>query len=68
MDYITCQARLSVEFSRQEYWSGLPVLSPGVHPDSGIKHRSPDLQADSLPPEPPQKPPKWDAYDKFLIL
>ena len=65
---ITPQAPLSVAFSKQEYWSGLPVLSPGVQSDSGIKHRSPDLQADSLPSELPGKPPKWDAYDRFLIL
>ena len=36
---------LSMEFSRQEYWSGLPFLSPGDLPDSGIEPRSPTLQA-----------------------
>ena len=46
------QAPLSIGFSRQEYWSGLPFLSPGDRPDSGIKPRSPALQADSLPSEP----------------
>ena len=35
-------------FFRQEYWSGLPFPSPGDLPDSGIKPRSPALQADSL--------------------
>ena len=45
-----------MEFSRQEYWSGLPIPSPGDLPDSGIKPRSPALQADSLPSEPPRKP------------
>ena len=45
-----------VEFSRQEYWSGLPFPSPGDLPDPGIKPRFPVLQADSLPSEPPQKP------------
>ena len=50
------QAPLSMEFSRQEYWSGLPCPSPGDLPDPGIKPRSPVLQADSLPPEPPGKP------------
>ena len=39
---------LSVEFSRQEYWSGLPFPSPGDRPDSGIEPKSPALQADSL--------------------
>ena len=38
------------EFSKQEYWSGLPFLSPGDLPDPGIKPESPALQADSLPP------------------
>ena len=49
------QAALSTEFSRQEYWNGLPFPSPGDLPDSGIKFRSPALQADSLPSEPPRK-------------
>jgi len=49
-------APLSIEFSRQEYWSGLPFTSPGDLPDPGIKPRSPVLQADSLPSEPPGKP------------
>ena len=44
---------LSMEFSRQEYWSGLPFPSPGDLPDPGIKPRSPALQADALPSEPP---------------
>ena len=43
-------------FSRQEYWSGLPFPSPGDLPDPGIEPRSPALQADSLPAEPPGKP------------
>ena len=43
------QAPLSMEFSRQEYWSGLPFPSPGNLPDSGIKPESPTLQANSLP-------------------
>ena len=42
-----------MEFSRQEYWSGLPFPSPGDLPDSGIKPGSPTLQVDSLPSEPP---------------
>ena len=42
------QASLSMEFSRQEYWSGLPCASPGDLPNPGIKPRSPELQADSL--------------------
>ena len=46
-------APLSLEFSRQEYWSGLPFLSPGDLPDTGIEPRSPTLRADSLWSEPP---------------
>ena len=47
------QAPLSLGFSRQEYWSGLPLPSPGDLPDPGIRPGSPASQADSLPPEPP---------------
>ena len=45
------QAPLSMGFSRQEYWSGLPFPSPGDLPYRGIKPWSPALQADSLPTE-----------------
>ena len=50
------QAPPSVEFSRQEYWSGLPFPSPGDLPDPGIEPGSPALQTDALPSEPPGKP------------
>ena len=43
------QAPLSVGFSRQEYWSGLPEPSPEDLPNPGIEPWSPALQADSLP-------------------
>ena len=46
---VTHQAPLSLEFSRQEYWSGLACPSPGDLPNPGIERRSPTLQADSLP-------------------
>ena len=49
---VAYQATLSMEFSRQEYWSGLPFLSPGDLPNPGIEPSSPALQADVLPPEP----------------
>ena len=42
-----------MRFSRQEYWSGLPFPSPGDLPNPGIEPRSPTLQADALPSEPP---------------
>ena len=57
---IAHQAPLSMEFSRQESWSGLPFPSPGDLPDPEIETGSPALQADSLPP--PGKP-----LDKFNI-
>ena len=44
------------EFSREEYWSGLPFLSPGDLPNPGIEPSSPALQVDSLPSNPPGKP------------
>ena len=56
MDCIACQAPLSMAFSRQEYWSGLPFLSPRDLPDPGVEPRSPALPADSLPYELPGKP------------
>ena len=77
---VACQAPLSMEFSRQEYWSGLPFPPPGVIPDPGIEPGSPSLQADSLPSEPPGKPMPslvvvvgWEAVmipclNKFLPL
>ena len=49
MDYVACQTPLSMGFSRQEYWSGLPCPPPGDLPDPGIEAASPALQADSLP-------------------
>ena len=45
---VACQAPLSMEFSRQEYWSGLPFPPPGNLPDPWIKPESPALQADAL--------------------
>ena len=45
---VACQAPLSMEFSRQEYWSGLPFPLPGNLPDPWIKPESPALQADAL--------------------
>ena len=53
---VAYQAPPSMEFSRQEYWSGLPFPSPGDLPDPGIKPGSPALQADALPSEPSGKP------------
>ena len=60
------QAPLSMGFSRQEYWSGLPFPSPGDLPDPGIKLGSPALEADALTSEPPGKP--RIAYSQQLNL
>ena len=55
-----------MEFSRPEYWSEWRFLSPGDLPNPGIEPRSPVLQADSLPSEPPGKPHK--TYMKMLTV
>ena len=54
---IAYQSPSSMEFSRQEYWSGLPFSSPGDLPNPGIEPGSPALQADTLPSGPPGK--RW---------
>ena len=51
----SCLAPLSIGFSRQEYWSGLPFPSPGHLPNPGIEPNSPTLQADSSLSGPPGK-------------
>ena len=53
---VALQATLSMEFSRQECWSQLSFSPPGDLPDTGMETGSPELQADSLPAEPPGKP------------
>ena len=62
---IACQVPLSIGFSRQEYWSGLPFPSPGDFPDPGIEPKSPALQADSLPTELQGKPDKCVKHLEF---
>ena len=62
------QASLSMEFSRQEYWSGLPFSSPGNLSDPGTELRSSALQADSLPSEPPGKPELTSSLYKFYSI
>ena len=64
---IVCQAPLSMGFARQEYWNGLPFLSPGDLPDPGIKHSSPAVQVDSLPAEPQGKPKNTGVGSLFLL-
>ena len=58
---VACQAPLSMGFSRQEYWSGLPFPSPGDLPNPEIEPGSPALQADALSSEPPGKPQQRDS-------
>ena len=50
------QAPLSMEFPRQEYWSGLPLPPPGDHPDPGIELESLALAGRFFTIEPPEKP------------
>ena len=64
-------ALLSMGFSRQEYWSGLPFPPPGDLPNPGIKPTSPvspALQAGSLPSEPSGKPHVWHKKAKTNLL
>ena len=56
---VALQAPLSMGFSRQEYWCGLPFPSPGDLPNPEIEPGSPALQADALTSELPGKQAKW---------
>ena len=62
---VACQVPLSLEFSRQEYWSEQPFPSPGDLPNSGIEPRFPALQVDSLLLEQPRKPSKVLVHEKL---
>ena len=69
---VTHQAPLSLRFSRQDYWSGLPCPPPGDISDPGIEPSSPvspALQADSLPLAPPRKPlsKRFKTVNKYII-
>ena len=65
------QAPLSMEFSRQVYWSRLPFPAPGYLPNPGIEPGCPALQTDSLPPELPGRPryseSKLQMYAEYAI-
>ena len=66
---IACQAPLSMGFSRQEYWSGLPCPHPGDLPNPAIEPRSPVLKVDSLLSESPGKSfPLWWLFNCVLSL
>ena len=58
---VALQAPLSMGFSRQEYWSGLPFPPLGYLPHPGVELRSPALQTDCLQSEPPGKPGLFEA-------
>ena len=64
---VACPAPLSMGFSRQEYWSGLPFPSPAGCPGAGFEPGSPALQADSLPTEPRGKPVSSTLWLTFLF-
>ena len=66
--YVAYQAPPSMEFSRQEYWSGLPFPSPEDLPNPGIEPRSPALQADTLPSEPQGKHQQIDRRQLIICL
>ena len=62
------QAPMSMGFSRQEYWNGLPCPPPGDLSNPGTKPASPTLQVDSLPTEPPGKPPSWGEQEPLSFI
>ena len=62
---VALQAPLSMEFSRQEYWSGLPFPSLMDLPDPGIKPGSPALAGEFLNPESPGKPYKANRANRI---
>ena len=63
---VACQVPLAMVFPRQEYWSGVPFLSPGHLPDPGIEPRSPALRTDALPSEPPGKSQRDKEINSWL--
>ena len=62
------QALLSMGFSGQEYWNGLPFPSPEDLPDRGIEPGHSTLQADSLSSEPPGKPKHPTIYKSGMCV
>ena len=61
------QAPPSMGLSRQEYWSGLPLPSPGDLPNPGIEPRSPALPTDTLTFDPPGKPQQDGRRSEFTL-
>ena len=67
MDYIVCEAPLSLGFSRQEYWNGLPFPFPVVLLDTGIEPMPPALAGEFFITEPPGKPINGIIVPSFLV-
>ena len=63
-----CQTPLSMGFSKQEYWSGLPIPSPEDRSRSGIKPMSPSLAGRFFTTEPPGKPLLYLGYVLFVEM
>ena len=64
---VAYEASLSMGFSRQECWTGLPFPSPEYLPDPGIEPGSPALQAEALLLKPPGKPQKLIRYSMLIF-
>ena len=64
---VAYQAPPSMGFSRKECWSGLPLPSPGDPPDPGMEPKSPTLQTDALPSEPPEPRLKRQCRDQLVM-
>ena len=65
---VALQAPLSMEFSRQEYWTGLPFPPPGDLPDPGFKVMSPAWQVHSLPLSHQGSPGKWICNSLYEVI
>ena len=65
---VALQAPLSMEVSRQGYWSGLSFLSPGDLSHPGIEHESPALKADALLSKPPGPLGSLSGLFVFVLL
>ena len=63
---VACRAPLSMEFSRQDYWSVFPFPTPGYLTDLGIEHPSPTLAGGFFTTMPPGKP-NLDAYQTEIL-
>ena len=65
---VVYQVPLSMGFSRQEYWSGLPLPSPGDLSDPGIESESPTLRADSLLEASPPSKENSNVFINLMLL